>query len=100
MPHADVLFGIVTHKLFHLSDDILVYPGHDYQNRRVSTIGQEKARNPRLGQGRTLESFVELMAQLKLPYPQFIEYVVACNRAGGVSPPDMRERLKSLLRGA
>jgi glyoxylase-like metal-dependent hydrolase (beta-lactamase superfamily II) len=42
-------------------------PGHDYQGRRVSSIGQEKARNPRLGQGRTQVEFETITAALKRP---------------------------------
>ena len=58
---AATLYRSVHDKLFALPDDTLVYPGHDYQQRRVSSIGQEKARNPRLGGGKTLEEFVAIM---------------------------------------
>jgi glyoxylase-like metal-dependent hydrolase (beta-lactamase superfamily II) len=92
---AQALYSSVTQKLFTLGEDILVYPAHDYQNRRVSTIGQERARNPRLGQNRSLESFVELMAQLALAPPKFIEYAVPGNRACGVCPPDLPEQLEA-----
>lgn len=95
---AQALYTSVTHKLFSLHDDTLVYPAHDYQNRRVSTVGQEKARNPRLGQGRDLESFLKLMSALKLPYPKFIEYAVPGNRACGVCPPDLPEDLEAYCR--
>lgn len=47
---APTLYKSVKEKLFRLPEDTLVYPGHDYQNRRVSSIGQEKNRNPRLGE--------------------------------------------------
>jgi glyoxylase-like metal-dependent hydrolase (beta-lactamase superfamily II) len=43
---ATDLYRSVTEKLFSLPDEHLVYPGHDYHGRRVSSIGQEKARNP------------------------------------------------------
>jgi len=89
------LYHSVTQKLFTLHDDVLVYPGHDYQNRRVSTIAQEKLRNPRLGQNRSLDSFVDLMAQLHLPYPKFIDHAVPGNRACGVCPPDLPEHLEA-----
>ena len=54
-------------KLFGLPDDTLVYPGHDYNGRRVSSIVQEKQRNPRLGGDQTLQGFRDLMANLNLP---------------------------------
>lgn len=89
------LYRSVTGKLYALPDDTLVYPGHDYQHRRVSSIAQEKRRNPRLGDGRTLEQFVELMANLKLPYPKFIDYAVPGNRQCGVCPADLPEQMRA-----
>jgi sulfur dioxygenase len=76
------LYRSVTGKLFTLPDDQLVYPGHDYHGRRVSTIGQEKARNPRLGQGRSLAEFEAIMAGLNLPYPKWLpeELQAYCRR--------------------
>ena len=58
---ADALYKSVHGKLFSLPDDTLVYPAHDYKDRRVSSIAQEKKRNLRLGQERTLEQFREIM---------------------------------------
>ena len=74
--NAEALFRSVTEKLFSLPDDCLVYPCHDYNNRRVSSIAQEKTRNPRLGNNRTLEEFKDIMANLKLAPPKFIDYAV------------------------
>lgn len=92
---APALYRSVHERLFTLPDDQLVYPAHDYQQRRISTIAQEKARNPRLGGERTLEQFVALMAQLKLPYPKFIDFAVPGNQQCGVCPTDMPEDLKA-----
>ena len=91
---AAALYRSVTEKLFSLPDDVLVYPAHDYQNRRVSSIGQEKSRNPRLGQGRTLGEFQTLMAGLGLPYPKFIDHAVPGNRRCGVCPQDLPEHMR------
>ncbi|HET7575077.1 MAG TPA: MBL fold metallo-hydrolase [Sphingomicrobium sp.] len=77
------LYRSVHEKLFTLPDDTLVYPGHDYQQRRVSSIGQERARNPRLGGGKTLEEFVAIMAVLDLPRPKKMDMAVPANRACG-----------------
>ena len=89
------LYRSVTDKLFALPDDQLVYPGHDYNGRRVSSIGQEKQRNPRLGQGRSLEEFAQLMAGLNLPYPKFIDHAVPGNRQCGVCPSDLPDQMKA-----
>jgi len=89
------LYRSVTDKLFTLPDDQLVCPGHDYNDRRVSSIAQEKARNPRLGRSRSLEDFVQLMSELKLPYPKFIDYAVPGNRQCGVCPDDLPEQMQA-----
>lgn len=86
---AATLYRSVHEKLFALPEDTLVYPGHDYHNRRVSSIGQEKQRNPRLGGQRSLEEFIDLMTNLNLPYPRFIEYAVPGNRQCGICPQDL-----------
>lgn len=91
---AAALYESVTAKLFSLPDDALVYPAHDYQDRRVSSIAQEKKRNPRLGQERTLEQFRQIMAKLDLPYPKFIDFAVPGNRRCGVCPDDLPENLE------
>jgi sulfur dioxygenase len=91
---ADALYASVTEKLFSLPDDTLVYPAHDYEGRRVSSIAQEKNRNPRLGQQRTLEQFRHIMANLNLPYPKFIDYAVPGNLQCGICPDHLPENLE------
>lgn len=95
---ADALYASVTGKLFALPDETLVYPGHDYQERYVSSIAQEKQRNPRLGRGKTLDEFRTIMANLNLPYPTFIDYAVPGNRQCGVCPPDLPDSLAKYCR--
>ncbi len=60
---TEALYHSVREKMFSLSDETLVYPAHDYQGRRVSSIGQEKSRNPRLGNDTTLLDFKRIMAR-------------------------------------
>lgn len=67
---------------------------HTCQGRRVSSIGQEKTRNPRLGGDRTLAGFVGIMRKLDLKYPKFIDYAVPGNRECGVYPPGVPENLQ------
>jgi glyoxylase-like metal-dependent hydrolase (beta-lactamase superfamily II) len=80
---AATLFRAVHEKIFSLPDDTLVYPGHDYQQRRVSSVGQERARNPRLGGGKSIDEFVAIMAGLKLPRPKKMDVAVPANRECG-----------------
>lgn len=92
---AAALYESVTGRLFALADECLVYPAHDYQNRQVSSIGQEKRRNPRLGGGKTREEFERIMAGLNLPYPKFIDWAVPGNRQCGVCPQDVPEQMRA-----
>jgi len=96
--NADALYKSVREKLFSLADDVLVYPAHDYQGRHVSSIAQEKQRNPRLGIEQTLEEFKHIMANLNLPYPTFIDYAVPGNKQCGVCPGDLPENLEKYCR--
>lgn len=80
---AATLYRSVHDKLFALPEETLVYPGHDYQGRRVSSIGQERARNPRLGGGKTIDEFVAIMNGLNLPRPKKMDVAVPANRECG-----------------
>lgn len=83
---AGKLYDCITQKLFTLPDETLVYPGHDYNGRRVSSIAQEKSINPRLA-NQSREAFVELMANLNLPKPKMIDIAVPANRRCGTPEP-------------
>lgn len=80
---AGKLYDAITQHLFTLPDEILVYPGHDYQGHRVSCIGQERSINPRLT-GKSREEFINIMQQLNLPKPKLIELAVPANRLCGM----------------
>ena len=77
------LYRSVHERIFSLPPDTLVYPGHDYQQRRVSNVAQERDRNPRLGGGKTVEEFTVIMAGLNLPPPKKIDVAVPANRRCG-----------------
>jgi sulfur dioxygenase len=79
-PYAayDSLFN----KLLKLPEQTLVYPGHDYKGWTVSTIGEERAHNPRL-QVKSAAEYAQLMSSLKLPNPKLMDIAVPANRACG-----------------
>jgi sulfur dioxygenase len=79
-PYAayDSLFN----KLLKLPEQTLVYPGHDYKGWTVSTIGEERAHNPRL-QVKSAAEYAELMNSLNLPSPKLMDIAVPANRACG-----------------
>ncbi|MDA0261903.1 MAG: MBL fold metallo-hydrolase [Proteobacteria bacterium] len=70
-------------KLLTLPDDTLVFPGHDYKGDTVSTIGEERAHNPRL-QVQSAEEYVELMNGLNLANPKMMDVAVPANQRIGV----------------
>ncbi len=80
---AEALWLSITEKLFRLDDQVLVYPGHDYKGRRVSSIGEEKQFNARLA-GKTREEFIDIMNNLNLPMPNRLQEAVPANLVGGV----------------
>lgn len=83
-PHA--LYRSVQEQLFTLPDETLIYPGHDYKGHTVSTVGEEKRHNARLGGGRDEEGFVALMRGLHLPPPARIDEAVPANLGCGMPP--------------
>ncbi len=80
---AGVLYDSITGRLFSLPDTAIVWPGHDYHGRTQSTIGAEKATNPRLA-GRSRAEFVALMNALELPRPTHIDEAVPANQRSGL----------------
>ena len=68
------LFG----KILKLPDETLVYPGHDYNGKFSSTIGEEKRSNPRL-QVNSINEYVDIMSNLKLSKPKLIQINVSRN---------------------
>jgi len=80
---AETLYESVHTRLFTLPNTTLVYPAHDYKGRRYTTIGAEKTTNPRLTKSKS--EFVELMANLNLPYPKKIDAAVPANMVCGIT---------------
>jgi glyoxylase-like metal-dependent hydrolase (beta-lactamase superfamily II)/rhodanese-related sulfurtransferase len=81
------LFG----KLLRLPDDTLVFPAHDYKGETVSTIGEEKRYNPRL-QVKSIDDYVTLMANLKLPNPKMMDVAVPSNMRIGLAQQEIARR--------
>jgi glyoxylase-like metal-dependent hydrolase (beta-lactamase superfamily II) len=93
---AATLYRSIHDKFFSLPDETLVYPAHDYQQRYVTTIAQEKQRNPRLGGGKSLDEFVAIMEGLDLAYPKKIDFAVPGNERCGECPDNLPESMRRL----
>lgn len=75
-------YDSLFNKLLRLPDATRVYPGHDYKGWTVSTIGEERAHNPRL-QVRNAQEYAELMNNLDLPRPEMMDVAVPANQRCG-----------------
>jgi len=75
---ARAQYDSIFNKLLKLTDETLVYPGHDYKGDTVSTIGEERAFNPRL-QVASIDEYVEIMNNLNLPNPKMMDVAVPVN---------------------
>ncbi|WP_440926187.1 MBL fold metallo-hydrolase [Candidatus Pelagibacter sp.] len=71
-------YNSIFNRLLKLPEDTTLYPGHDYNGKVSSTIGNEKKFNPRL-QVRNVDEYVELMSNLNLAKPQLIDINVSRN---------------------
>ncbi len=81
--NASTLYRSVHSQIFTLPDTCLIYPGHDYRGLTVSSVGEEKAFNPRLG-GQLAESdFVGYMDNLGLAHPKKMKEAVPANMKCG-----------------
>lgn len=80
---AHALFRSITQQIFSLPDSCLLFPGHDYSGRTVSSVAEEKAFNPRVGGAADERDFVGLMENLNLPHPKQIDVAVPANQRSG-----------------
>ncbi len=80
---AEAMYRSLTEVLFKLPDATTVWPGHDYQSRTHSTIGQEKAGNARVA-GKSLAEFKAIMEALNLPKPKRFDEAVPANLTSGM----------------
>ena len=71
-------YNSIFNKLLKLPEETLLYPAHDYNGKKVSSIGNEKRFNPRL-QVTSENEYIEIMNNLNLPEPKLMDFNVARN---------------------
>ena len=71
-------YNSLFNKLLKLPEETILYPGHDYNGKKSSTIGNEKKFNPRL-QVDSVDQYIEIMSNLKLSKPKMIDTNVSRN---------------------
>lgn len=81
--NAHVLYRSITEQIFSLPDDCLIFPGHDYNGRTMSSVAEERHYNPRIGGHADERDFVGFMENLNLPHPKQIALAVPANLRSG-----------------
>ena len=71
-------YNSIFNRLLKLPEETLLYPAHDYNNQKVSTIGEEKKFNPRL-QVNSVNEYIDIMNNLNLSKPKLMDINVASN---------------------
>src|ERR1700752_2985698 len=84
-------YDSIFNKLLKLPEATMVFPAHDYKGESVTTIGQEKAYNPRL-QVKSVEQYAELMNNLNLPNPKMMDVAVPANMRVGLAQEAIARR--------
>jgi len=81
--NAHTLWSSITEQILCLPEACLLYPGHDYTGRTVTSVAEEKAFNARLGGNATNRDFVGHMENMKLPHPHKIAEALPGNMRSG-----------------
>ena len=71
-------YNSIFNKLLKLPEETLLYPAHDYNDQKVSTIGKEKKFNPRL-QVDSVSEYTDIMNNLNLSKPKLMDINVERN---------------------
>src|SRR5208337_2369819 len=88
---ARAQYDSIFNKLLRLPEETLIFPAHDYKGETVSTVGEEKLFNPRL-QVKSVDQYVELMNNLKLPNPKMMDVAVPANMRQGLAQEEIARR--------
>ena len=76
--NAEDAYNSIFYKLLKLPDETILYPGHDYNGEKTSTIKKEKKLNPRL-QVDSVDEYIDIMNNLNLKKPDLIDFNIASN---------------------
>ena len=74
-------YDSIFNKLLKLPDKTLVYPAHDYNGKKFSTVESERNNNPRL-QVSSPDEYIQIMNNLKLANPKMMDIAVPANKKG------------------
>jgi sulfur dioxygenase len=73
------MFRSVREQIFSLPESCLLYPAHDYRGLTVTSVGEERRFNPRLGGEIGEGDFTGYMKNLRLAHPKKMDVAVPAN---------------------
>lgn len=85
---ARAMFRAIHGEIFSQPESCLLYPAHDYRGLTVTSVGEERRFNPRLGGELCEDDFVGYVTNLRLPHPKQIDIAVPANLKCGVAASD------------
>ncbi len=74
-------YDSIFNKILKLPNNTLVYPAHDYNGKKSSTIQNERENNPRL-QVSSANEYADIMNNLNLSNPKMMDIAVPANVKG------------------
>ena len=74
-------YDSIFNKILKLPNNTIVYPAHDYNGKKSSTIQNEKENNPRL-QVSSANEYADIMNNLNLANPKMMDIAVPANVKG------------------
>jgi glyoxylase-like metal-dependent hydrolase (beta-lactamase superfamily II)/rhodanese-related sulfurtransferase len=90
---AAAMYRSIHEQIFTLPDDCLLYPSHDYRGLTVTSVGEERRFNPRIGGEIGIGDFTGYMKNLGLAHPKLMDVAVPANlRCGQPQLDEAAER--------
>src|SRR5262249_6915290 len=77
------MYRSIHEQIFTLPDDCLLYPAHDYRGLTVTSVGEERRFNPRIGGEIAIGDFTGYMKHLRLAHPKLLDLAVPANQRCG-----------------
>tara|TARA_Y100000385_G_scaffold128651_1_gene133979 strand:+ start:595 stop:1698 length:1104 start_codon:yes stop_codon:yes gene_type:complete len=80
---AEALWNSINKQILSLPQHCLLYPGHDYEGRSVTSVAEESRFNPRFGGAVREQDFIGYMDNLQLPHPRRMDVALPGNLRSG-----------------
>ncbi len=79
---SSLLYDSLHNKILSLDNETIIYPAHDYNGAKSSSVKNEKKFNERLHMDK--KTFIEFMGNLKLDDPKLMDIAIPLNLECGL----------------